>query len=408
MKFIHAADLHLDTPFQGLRDLPADLQQRLLQAPLASLSKLVDLAIDETVDFVLLVGDLFDQAEQSVQAQAALMLQLERLNAAQIPVVLSFGNHDFQPDDADWHFPANVHAFGSQVETVTLTTAQQTQVAITGFSYAQRWQTAAMIHQFPLKSATADYQIGMWHGQVGVAGDHYAPFSVGELLSKHYDYWALGHIHQRQALNVQPPIEYPGNLQGRQRNETGAKGCLLVTSTTDHQLKVDFKPLATIVWREWQPKLAGEFSRSALLAQLTDQLGKTMTTPTQLVSLKLPSEAKLDEGASLAVAQGSLLRQLQQATTGGMWWPVDLQMATAATPTTLEFGDAAATWQRVGQSVITPESVASLADRLLDEDFLNRALLDDMTANQWQQQIMTLLTDQYQLTREKDGAADAD
>ncbi|BDZ30692.1 DNA repair exonuclease [Lactiplantibacillus sp. WILCCON 0030] len=409
MKFIHAADLHLDTPFQGLTDLPTALQTQIMRAPIDSLNRLVDLAIDEAVDFVLLVGDLFDQAQQSVQAQAALMLALERLNDAEIPVILSFGNHDFQPDDADWHFPANVHAFGSQVETVTLTTAQQTKVAITGFSYAQRWLTTPMIDQFPMKTSSADYQIGMWHGQTGVAGDHYAPFKVSELLGKHYDYWALGHIHQRQELNAVPPIDYPGNLQGRQRNETGAKGCLLVSSTADHQLRPVFKPLATILWQDWTPTLSGEVSRSALLAQLTDQLNAAMTTPTQLVSITLPETCTLTTAANLALTQGTLLRQLQQATTGETWWPVDLQLAqTTSAPATLSFGEDGATWQAVGQQVISSAKVAEIADRLLDEDFLNRALLETLTPDQWQQQVRQLLTDHYQLTTQKDGSTNAD
>jgi len=408
MKFIHAADLHLDTPFQGLTGLPAELQQRLLAAPLASLERLVDLALAEKVDFVLLVGDLFDQAQQSVQAQAALMVQLERLNAAQIPVILSFGNHDYQPDDADWHFPANVHAFGSQVETVTLTTATQTKVAITGFSYAQRWLTTSMGMQFPLKMTDVDYHIGMWHGQTGTAGDHYAPFSVGELLQKHYDYWALGHIHQRQELNAVPPIEYPGNLQGRQRNETGEKGCLLVTSTADHQLKPVFKSLATIIWQDWTPTLTGDFSRSALLTQLTDQLNATMTTPTQLVNIQLPATCQLTADAELAWSQGALLHQLQAATDGKTWWPVALQRPSATESTALSFGGATETWEQVGQDVVTTEQVAALADRLLDEPFLTAALLEDMTSAQWQQQVLTLLTDHYQLTRQKDGPDNAD
>ncbi|MFC6201534.1 exonuclease SbcCD subunit D [Lactiplantibacillus nangangensis] len=408
MKFIHAADLHLDTPFQGLTGLPAELQQRILAAPLASLERLVDLALAEKVDFVLLVGDLFDRAQQSVQAQAALMVQLERLNAAQIPVILSFGNHDYQPDDADWHFPANVHAFGSQVETVTLTTAAQTKVAITGFSYAQRWLTTSMGGQFPLKMTDADYQIGMWHGQTGTAGDHYAPFSVGELLQKHYDYWALGHIHQRQELNAMPPIEYPGNLQGRQRNETGEKGCLLVTSTADHQLKPVFKSLATIIWQDWTPTLTSELSRSALLTQLTDQLNTTMTTPTQLVNIQLPATCQLTADAELAWSQGALLHQLQAATDGKNWWPVALQRPSTTESTALSFDGAAETWEQVGQNVVTTEQVAVLADRLLDEPFLTAALLEDMTSAQWQQRVLTLLTDHYQLTRQKDGPDDAD
>ncbi|XKL31415.1 metallophosphoesterase [Lactiplantibacillus plantarum] len=151
MKFLHAADLHLDTPFQGLSGLTPALQERLVTAPLRALSRLVDLAVAEQVDFVLLVGDLFDQQGQSVQAQAALMTALARLNTASIPVLLSFGNHDFQADLSRWHFPANVHVFGPQVTTATLTTVAQERVAISGFSYAQRWVTTTQLMIILLK-----------------------------------------------------------------------------------------------------------------------------------------------------------------------------------------------------------------------------------------------------------------
>jgi len=209
-------------------------------------------------------------------------------------------------------------------------------------------------------------------------------------------------------LNQQPPIAYPGNSQGRQRNETGEKGCLLVTSTADHKLTPVFKPLAEIIWQDWQPKLVGALSRTTLLAQLTDQLNVAMTTPTQLVTLTLPATCELTPAAQLALSQGTLLRQLQQATTGEIWWPVAIQVATEPSKQPLSFGRESVTWQAVGQTVVTTAEVATLADRLLDEDFLNRALLDEMTATQWQQQVLKLLTDQYQLTQQKDGPANAD
>ncbi|AVK62845.1 phosphoesterase [Lactobacillus sp. CBA3606] len=397
MKFLHAADLHLDTPFQGLTALPAALQQQIIAAPLRALQRLVDLALAQQVDFVLLVGDLFDQQAQSVQAQAALMTALEQLKAAEIPVVLSFGNHDFQPDLTVWQFPDNVHVLGAQVETVTLTTAQQERVAISGFSYAQRWITTPMVPEFPFKAQAVDYQIGMLHGQVGTAGDHYAPFNVTDLLAKHYDYWALGHIHQRQQLNAVPPIEYPGNIQGRQRHETGDKGCLIVTSQANHQLVPTFESLTDLSWADWTPVLSGKLDRATLLAQLTDQLTALATNEQQLVTIQLPTHVQLTASANLALEQGALLTQLQTKLAATTIWPVALKLATLSTaPAT--FGVATATWEHAGQQVVTAANIADLAGHLLDEPFLNQALLETLTPAQWQQQVMTLLADQYQLT----------
>jgi len=402
MKFLHAADLHLDTPFQGLSGLPADLRVQVVAAPLQALQRLVDLAIAEHVDFVLLVGDLFDQQAQSVQAQAALMAALEQLQVAQIPVVLSFGNHDYQPITRQWHFPANVHAFGPSVKTVTLTTADQTRVAISGFSYDQRWVTTSKLAEYPVKNTNVDYHIGMLHGQLGTAGDHYAPFSVSDLLTKHYDYWALGHIHQRQTLNAVPPVVYSGNLQGRYRDETGEKGCLIVTSQANHQLQPTFHALATITWQNWTPALTGTFDRTSLLKALQDQLAQWSVTGTVLATIQLPATVHLTPNAELALTQGAVLTQLAMTSI----WPVDLQLAAAQTTTPLVALDQTA-WQQAGQSVVTSEKIAALADQLLTTDFLNQALLETLTPAQWQARVLTLLRDQYHLTTEGE-ANDAD
>ncbi|WP_048000594.1 metallophosphoesterase family protein [Lactiplantibacillus herbarum] len=403
MKFLHAADLHLDTPFQGLSGLTPALQERLITAPLMALTRLVKLAIAEHVDFVLLVGDLFDQQSQSVQAQAALMSALEQLNEAQIPVILSFGNHDFQPDLTNWHLPANVHAFGPQVTTVTVTTADQTRVAISGFSYAKRWVTDDLVATYPAK-AQADYHIGTLHGQTGVAGDHYAPFSLSELLAKHYDYWALGHIHQRQVLNEQPPVIYSGNIQGRHRGETGPKGCLIVTSQADHTLQPVFHDLTSITWTDWTADLTGHWERQSLVQQLADQLTASMTTGYQLVTVSLPATVELGTSTELALTQGALLTQLQELA-GEHWWPVAIEQVVTTDSVPL-FGLNATTWQHAGQTVVTDAAVAELAGHLLDEDFLNTALLDDVSTTVWQQQVMQLLTDQYHLTTGVDDDVD--
>ncbi|WP_341778540.1 metallophosphoesterase family protein [Levilactobacillus sp. HBUAS70063] len=249
MKFIHAADLHLDSPFLGLRHLPASLLAQVRQSTFDAATVIFDRAIDEHVDFVLLAGDLFDRAEQSVAAQAYLFQQFTRLQDAQIPVLISFGNHDYL---ADQHqtvaYPDNVTVFGAEVSTQTLTLASGETVAVSGFSYPQRWVATDQTPGFPEHAAT-DWHIGLLHGAVstGGAADHYAPFTVAELLAKRYDYWALGHIHQRQLLNEQPPILYAGNPQGRAITEAGDRGAYLVTSEAG-QLVPHFFKTAVIGW----------------------------------------------------------------------------------------------------------------------------------------------------------------
>ncbi|WP_054669975.1 metallophosphoesterase family protein [Lentilactobacillus senioris] len=231
MKFIHAADLHLDSPFRGLANskMPTALLQRMQQSTFEAATRVFDAAINNQVDFVLLVGgDLFDRAEQSINAKYFLNQQLNRLNDAKIPVIISFGNHDYFAGDVNQlGFPENVFVFSNEVTTTKLTLKDGTVVAISGFSFANQWVSERMIANYPAADPQVDWNIGMLHGSAeGIHSTEgtYAPFSLAELNSKNYDYWALGHIHQRQSLDDQHVINYPGNTQGRHINESGSKG----------------------------------------------------------------------------------------------------------------------------------------------------------------------------------------
>ncbi|AKP65483.1 DNA repair exonuclease [Levilactobacillus koreensis JCM 16448] len=269
MKFIHAADLHLDSPFLGLTSLPSTLLATVRQSTFTAATRIFDRALAEHVDFVVLAGDLFDRSEQSVAAQAFLFQQFQRLADAQIPVFISFGNHDYA---ADQHqtvaYPANVTTFGPEVGTMTITLQSGETVAVSGFSYPERWVTTDPVVNFPGHART-DWHIGLLHGAVATgSADHYAPFTVAELLAKRYDYWALGHIHHRQLLNDQPPILYAGNPQGRSINETGAKGAYLVTSQQG-KLVPEFFETGVVDW---------EVPTVQLTATTLSELGEQVTT----------------------------------------------------------------------------------------------------------------------------------
>lgn len=321
MKFIHAADLHLDSPFLGLQHLPNALLTQVRESTFHAATAVFDRAIAEQVDFVLLAGDLFDRAEQSVAAQAYLFQQFDRLNAAKIPVLISFGNHDYL---ADQHqtvaYPANVTVFGADVSTQTLTLASGETVAISGFSYPQRWVTSDQTPAFPDHAAT-DWHIGMLHGAVATGSDdHYAPFTVAELLAKRYDYWALGHIHQRQLLVEQPPMLYAGNTQGRAITETGDRGAYLVTSVAG-KLVPQFFSTAAILWAAPWLDLADVTTLTALSQQLVTWLAAnpadrpTLTAMTVHLPQALAHEDadQLASGDWLTLWQRTQQRAMRQA-----------------------------------------------------------------------------------------------
>lgn len=249
IRFMHLADLHLDSPFKGLSHLPSDLFDQIQQSSFQSFERLVETAIDEQVDFVLIAGDVFDIHTRSIRAQRFLINQCNRLNDAQIPLFISYGNHDYVEDDRFYlTYPDNVHVFDETVSTKTIKTASGEWVAISGFSYHSRHIHQNRMSEFPTRDEQADYHIGLYHGDVSSQSTDYAPFELNDISQLHYDYMALGHIHQRQALSTQVPAYYSGTIQGRHRNEEGDKGALLV-ELNGREHHVTFIPTAPVIWQ---------------------------------------------------------------------------------------------------------------------------------------------------------------
>lgn len=268
VRFIHAADLHLDSPFKGLRELPPPLFKRVKESAFTSFKRVVDAAVKEHVDFVVIAGDLYDGANRSLRAQTWLRKQLDRLGDAGIHVYAIHGNHDHL--DGNWHeleWPPHVHFFRSgEVETVVHVKDGYPLVHLYGFSYPERAVMENMTSHYQ-KQAGAPFHIGLLHGNAeGNTGhDPYAPFTVTQLLEKEFDYWALGHIHKRQILHEQPPIVYAGNPQGRHRNETGEKGCTLVELREGHPASLTFIPTADILWEQLELSITGKSTVNELI-----------------------------------------------------------------------------------------------------------------------------------------------
>lgn len=251
VKFIHAADLHLDSPMVGLRSLPSPIFSRLQESTFLALEKIVHKAIEEKVDFVIFAGDLFDSEDRSIKAQTRLRTEMKRLLEHGIPVFAIHGNHDHL--DGSWShldMPKNVHVFSTNVERMVYKTVSGTNVHLYGFSYPSRHVFERKIAEYK-KEGEADFHIGILHGNMEGNHDHgnYAPFSLKELLDKDFDYWALGHIHKKMILSQDPPIIYPGNTQGRNRKEIGIKGAYIST-LEEGNVSLEFFPTSDCVWLE--------------------------------------------------------------------------------------------------------------------------------------------------------------
>ncbi len=231
IRFFHVADLHLDSPFKGVTSMPDHQLKILRDSTFEAFQSLIETAIKEKPDFILIVGDIYDGEDRSLRAQHKFQQGMESLNHHDIPVYLSHGNHDHLSGTwTRFKLPKNVYVFPENTEKVKIQIRQQ-DVYISGFSYKNRHVKESMMNSFEEAFHSDAIHIGMLHGSLAGDVTHsvYAPFTKNELISKNYDYWALGHIHKRQILHKEPPIVYSGNIQSRHRNEKGPKGFYDVT-----------------------------------------------------------------------------------------------------------------------------------------------------------------------------------
>lgn len=278
MTFIHAADLHLDSPFVGLKYLPTQLFEKMRESTFLALSRLITFAIKEQVDFVLLSGDLYDGEERSLKAQLRLKKEFDRLHAAGIEVYVIHGNHDHLGGkwlDLEW--PDNVHVFSSEYVEMKVFLKNGAPLAyIYGYSYPARSVTENMTTHYVKQDNASVYHIGMLHGSIEGNKDHdvYCPFKVNELINKDFDYWALGHIHKRQLLHESNPIiAYSGNIQGRHRKESDEKGFYLV-EMNEEASTASFISTEEVIWADAEVSVDGLHNISELIQQCEEIIGE--------------------------------------------------------------------------------------------------------------------------------------
>ncbi|KAA0547516.1 DNA repair exonuclease [Bacillus sp. BGMRC 2118] len=266
VSFIHTADLHLDSPFIGLRNLPQKILQRVQESTFVSLKRIIDYAILKRVDFILISGDLYDSKQRSLKAQIRLRDEMKRLEKEGIVAYIIHGNHD--PLNGSWldlDWPSNVHFFNDKAEAIPFYKNGQVEAYIYGYSYPTRDVTENIAIKYEREKAEC-FHIGLLHGTISSNTEHvpYAPFLLKDLQDKGFDYWALGHIHQRQVLSDSPPIVYPGNIQGRHKKEEGPKGCMYV-ELTEESSDLSFWETCDVLWESIEVSICDESTIDQLL-----------------------------------------------------------------------------------------------------------------------------------------------
>lgn len=251
IRFIHTADLHLDTPFKGLSQWNSELSKKLKDATFNAFRNIVNKCIELQVDFLVIAGDVFDSESKSLMAQIKFVKELERLNSASIPVYLICGNHD---PLSSWlpslSLPENVVRFDSKKPTkVTFVKNGIPAVDIYGISFQRKVVSENLSLIYKIEEPSAPFSIALLHGSLGSNDKHetYAPFTLNDIIYLNFDYWALGHIHKAWIVKEEnPTVVYPGNPQGRDFGEQGPKGCFLVQLSENTKPKLEFIPVHII------------------------------------------------------------------------------------------------------------------------------------------------------------------
>ena len=276
MKFIHTADIHLDSPLRGLASYPDAPAERLRTATRDAFRRLVSLAVDEQVDFMVIAGDVYDGDWRDFNTGLFFVREMGRLRQAGIPVFLLHGNHDADSEmTRSLQMPDNVQVFSSRKPQTFL--LEDKRVALHGRSFKEAATTDNLVPSYPAPMA-GWLNIGVLHTALEGHAQHarYAPCSVAELQAKGYQYWALGHVHEPWIQRGDVTLAYPGNLQGRHIRELGARGALLVSADNGEITDVERVEVDVLRWHLLEVDVSQATDRASAVRMAGQNLSKLL------------------------------------------------------------------------------------------------------------------------------------
>ena len=270
--FVHAADLHLDSPFKGITADSPVIAETLRSATFNAYNSLIDLCIEHQVSFLLISGDIYDGEDRSLRAQLRFRDGLVKLDENGIKAFIAHGNHDpHNTLSPKIQWPKNTHIFApNKVESIIVYSDGGAIAMVSGISHGRKNETQNLATKFK-RNNSGLFEVGLLHCNVGshTGHDPYAPCELSDLLSAGLDYWALGHVHEKKRLNTDPYVVYPGNSQGRHFHECGERGCFLVKVQEQVVSNIEFIPLDGVRWLESSVSIDG--------LRTLDELDRTIT-----------------------------------------------------------------------------------------------------------------------------------
>lgn len=311
--FLHAADIHLDSPLLGLDRHDGAPAEAIRGATRSAFDRLVQTAIDRRVDFVVIAGDLYDGDWNDCNTGLYFTSRMIRLREAGIKAYLIRGNHDAANRmTKSLRLPDNTTMLSVDApQTITL---DDLGVAIHGQGFATRAVTDDLSTNYPA-AIPCMFNLGILHTSADGREGHerYAPCSIEGLKRKGYDYWALGHIHARENLSRddEPPIIFPGNVQGRHARETGAKGCCVV-SIERGRAEVEFVPLDVVRWVRMRVDVSGANELDDVLARFGGELERGVAAAEdRLLAIRVELFGPCAAHDSLASKRGTAIAEIR-------------------------------------------------------------------------------------------------
>ncbi|SDZ34265.1 DNA repair exonuclease SbcCD nuclease subunit [Saccharopolyspora shandongensis] len=273
MKLLHAADLHLDSPLLRLSQLEGAQDAEIALATRHALDGLVDLALREEVSAVLLAGDIYDGDWRDHQTGMFFVQRMQRLREANIEVFVVHGNHDVASQiTRSLALPDNVHT--RPTDAPATKRREDLGLSVHGQGFAERKVVDNLAAAYP-KADSGMLNVGLLHTALeGGREPHgrYAPCTVDDLIDKGYQYWALGHVHNYEAVSRDPWVVFPGNLQGRNPREIGPKGCVVVDTDDGVITSVRRHHLDVVRWEHVRPDVSGCRDVSEIRDRVNDAL----------------------------------------------------------------------------------------------------------------------------------------